>query len=57
MGTLVEWRKLVPKGESHLMPFFVCRTLRGCKDDGITRNIIILTPPRKLRTQTKEGIL
>ena len=57
MGILVEWRKLVPKGESHLMPFFVCRTLRGCKDDGITRNIIILTPPRKLRTQTKEGIL
>ena len=57
MATLAEWRKLVPKGESHLMPFFVCRTLRGRKDDGITRNIIILTPPRKLRTQTKEGIL
>ena len=56
MGTLVEGRKLVPKGEGHLMPFIVRRTTRGCIDVGITRNKIFLTPPRELRTQTKEGI-
>ena len=57
MGTLVEWRKLVPKGEGHLMPFIVRRTSSDCIDAGITRNVIFLTPPSELRTQTKEGIL
>ena len=57
MGTIVEWRKLVPKGEGHLMPLIVHRTSRGRIDVGITRNKIFLTPPRELRTQTKEGIL
>ena len=38
------------------MPFIVRRTTRGCIDVGITRNKIFLTPPRELRTQTKEGI-
>ena len=57
MGTLVEWRKFVPKGESHLMPFIVRRTSRCRVDVGITRNIIFLTSPRELTTQTKEGIL
>ena len=57
MGTLAEWRKLVPKGESYLMQFIVRRTSRGRIGVGITRNIIFLTSPRELRTQTKEGIL
>ena len=57
MGTLVERRKLVPKGESHLMPFIVRRTSMGRIDVGITRNIIFLTLPRELGTQTKEDIL
>ena len=57
MGTLVEWRKLAPKGEGHLMPFIVPGTSSGCIDVGITRNVIFLTPPRELRTQTKEGVL
>ena len=57
MGTLVEWRKLVPKGEGHLMPFIVRRTLSRRIDVGITGNVIFLTPPRELRTQSKEGIL
>ena len=33
------------------------RTSRGHIDVGITRNKIFLTLPRKLTTQTKEGIL
>ena len=57
MGTLVEWRKLVPKGEGYLMPFVVHRTSRGRIDVGITRNKIFLTPSRELRTQTKKSIL
>ena len=57
MGTLVEWRKLVPKGEGYLMPFVVRRTSRGRIDVGITRNKIFLTPSRELRTQTKKSIL
>ena len=57
MGTLVEWRKLVPKGEGRLMPFIVRRTLNRHIDVGITGDVIFLTPPRELRTQSKEGIL
>ena len=38
------------------MPFIVRRTSRGCIDVSITRNKIFLTPPKELRTQTKEGI-
>ena len=57
METLVEWRKLVPKGEGHLMSFIVRRTSRGRIDVSITRNKIFLTPSRELRTQSKEGIL
>ena len=57
IGTLVEWRKLVPKGEGHLMPFIVRRTLSRRIDVGITGDVIFLTPPRELRTQSKEGIL
>ena len=57
METLVEWRKLVPKEDGHLIPFIVRRTPSGRIDAGITRNVIFLTPPRELRTQTKEGIL
>ena len=57
IGTLVEWRKLVAKGEGHLIPFIVHRTSRGHIDVSITRNKIFLTLPRELRTQTKEGIL
>ena len=49
IGTLVEWRKLVPKGEGHLMPFIVYRTSRRCIDIGIARNKIFLTLPRELR--------
>ena len=55
MGTLVEWRNIVPKGEGHLMSFIVRRTSRGRIDVGITRNKIFLTPSRELRTQTKEA--
>ena len=57
MGTLVEWRKLVPKAEGHLMSCILRRTTRGRIDVGITRNKIFLAPPRELRTQTKEGNL
>ena len=57
IGTLDEWRKLVPKEESHLKPFFVRKTSRGCVDVGITRNVIFLILPRDLRIQTKDGIL
>ena len=56
MGTIVEWRKLVPK-EGHLMPLIVHRTSRGRIDVSITRNKIFLTPPGELKTQTQEGIL
>ena len=56
MGTLDEWRKLIPKGEGHLMTFIVHRTSSGRIGVGITRNVIFLTPPRELRIQTKEGI-
>ena len=49
MGTLDEWRKLVPKGLDHLMPFIVRRTSSGCIDVGITRNKIFLTAPTGLR--------
>ena len=47
--TLNEWRKLVPKGLGHLMPFIVRRTSSGCIDVGITRNKIFLTAPTGLR--------
>ena len=56
MGTLDEWRKLLPKEEGHLMPFIVCRTSSGHIDVGIARNVILLTPPRDLRIQVKDGI-
>ena len=49
MGTLDEWRKLVPKGLGHLMPFIVRRTSSGHRDVGITRNKIFLTAPTGLR--------
>ena len=49
MGALDEWRKLVPKGLRHLMPFIVRRTSSGCIDVGITRNKIFLTAPTGLR--------
>ena len=49
MGTLDEWRKLVPKGLGHLMPFIIRRTSSGCIDVGITRNKIFLTAPTALR--------
>ena len=49
MGTLDEWRKLVPKGLGHLMPFIVRRTSSGRIDVGITRNKIFLTAPTALR--------
>ena len=49
MGTLDEWRKLVPKGLGHLMPFIVRRTSSGSIDVGITRNKIFLTAPIGLR--------
>ena len=49
MGTLDEWRKLVPKGLGHLMPFIVRRTSSGHIDVGITRNKIFLTAPTALR--------
>ena len=48
-GTLDEWRKLVPKGLSHLMPFIVRRTSSGSIDVGITRNKIFLRAPTALR--------
>ena len=49
MGVLDEWRKLVPKGLGHLMPFIVRRTSSGRIDVGITRNKIFLTAPTALR--------
>ena len=49
MGALDEWRKLVPKGLRHLMPFIVRRTSSGCIDVGITRNKIFLIVPTALR--------
>ena len=49
MGTLDEWRKLVPKGLGHLMPFIIRRTSSGRIDVGITRNKIFLTAPTALR--------
>ena len=49
MGTFDEWRKLVPKGLGHLMPFIVRRTSSGRIDVGITRNKIFLTAPTALR--------
>ena len=49
MGTLDEWRKLVPKGLDHLIPFIVHRTSSSCIDVGITRNKIFLTAPSGLR--------
>ena len=57
MGTLNEWRKLVPKGLGHLMPFIVRRTSSGRIDVGITRNKIFFTPPTQLRLPTREDIL
>ena len=55
--TLNEWRKLVPKGLGHLMPFIVCRTSSCHIDVSITRNIIFLTPPTGFRGPTREGML
>ena len=49
MGALDEWRKLVPKGLGHLMPFIVRRTSSGRIDVGITRKKIFLTAPSGLR--------
>ena len=49
MRTLDEWRKLVPKGLGHLMPFIIRRTSSGRIDVGITRNKIFLTAPTALR--------
>ena len=49
MGTLDKWRKLIPKGLGHLMPFIVRRTSSGRIDVGITRNKIFLTAPTGLR--------
>ena len=49
MESLDEWRKLVPKGLGHLMPFVVRKTSSGCIDVGITRNKIFLTAPTCLR--------
>ena len=49
MGTLDEWKKLVPKGLGHLMPFTVRRTSSGRIDVGITRNKIFLIAPTGLR--------
>ena len=49
MRTLDEWRKLVPKGLGHLMPFIVHRTSSGRINVGITRNKIFLTAPTALR--------
>ena len=40
MGTLDEWRKLVPKGLGHLMPFIVRRTSRHTKKLQIFRQAI-----------------
>ena len=49
MGTLEKWKKFVPKGLAHLMPFIVRRTSSGRIDAGITRNKIFLTAPTGLR--------
>ena len=49
MGTLSEWRKLVPKGEGHLLPFILRKTTSGIIEVGIMRKIIFLTPPIALR--------
>ena len=49
IGTLDEWRKLVPKGLGHLMPIIVRRTSSGRIDVGITRINIFLTAPTALR--------
>ena len=49
MVTLDEWRKLVPKGLGHLMPFIVRSTSNGIIDVGITRNKIFLMAPIGLR--------
>ena len=49
METLDEWRKLVPKGLGHLMPFIVRRTSSGRIDVGITRNKMFFTAPTGLR--------
>ena len=58
MGTLDEWRKLVPKGLGHLMPFIVRRTSSGRIDVGITRNKIFLVAPTALRvSHSLTGIL
>ena len=54
MRTFTEWRKLVPKRQGNLIPLLPSR---GRIDVSITRNKIFLTPPRELRTQTKEDIL
>ena len=49
MGTLLEWQKLLPKGEGHLMPFILRKTTSGTIEVGITRNTIFFTSPVKLR--------
>ena len=49
MGTLDEWRNLVPKGLGHLMPFILRRTISSHIDVDITRNKIFLTAPTGLR--------
>ena len=52
MGTLNEWRKLVPNGLGHLMPFIVRRTSSGRIDVGIKRNVVFFTLPIELRLHT-----
>ena len=49
MGTLSEWQKLVPKGESNSVPFIIRRTKDLRIHVGITRNVTFLAPPKELR--------
>ena len=48
MGTLSEWRKLVPKGEGHLLAFILRKTTSGIIEVGITIIVIFFAPPKHL---------
>ena len=54
MGTLLEWQKLVPKGEGYLMPFILRKTISSIIEVRITINTIFFTPPIALDYLTQE---